>query len=61
MGGGKAGWGPREWVPLCYDCHELVDGRLGVTSATRRAAYEDARGRLTLLAQGYWERLGGAT
>jgi hypothetical protein len=59
MGGGKAGWGPREWVPLCYDCHELVDGRLGVASVERGAAYRKARERLTLEAVAYWDQLGG--
>jgi hypothetical protein len=61
MGGGKAGWGLHEWVPLCYDCHELIDGRLGIASLARGAAYTDARRRLTLEADRYWDGLGGTT
>lgn len=29
MGGGHAGWDVREWVPLCYKCHEILDHRQG--------------------------------
>lgn len=32
MGSGKAGWGPEEWIPLCRHCHDLIDGRLGVST-----------------------------
>ena len=27
MGSGGAGWSTREWVPLCYTCHEILDKR----------------------------------
>jgi hypothetical protein len=35
MGGGKAGWSIEEWVPLCFRCHEALDGRLGVSEGVR--------------------------
>jgi len=33
MGGANAGWERTEWVPLCREHHDLVDGRLGVSDA----------------------------
>ena len=48
MGGGKAGWEPGEWVPLCRWCHDALDGRHGVSEAACldssqiRAALEEA-------------------
>jgi hypothetical protein len=32
MGGGKAGWEPDEWIPLCVHHHDLIDKRLGVSA-----------------------------
>ena len=31
MGGGKASWFVTEWVPLCRRCHDILDGRAGVS------------------------------
>jgi len=31
LGGGGAGWEPREWIPLCVHHHDLIDKRLGVS------------------------------
>ena len=31
MGGGKAGWDPSEWVPLCRKCHDKFDARNGTS------------------------------
>ena len=50
MGAGHAGWDPEEWVPLCRECHDLVDGRLGRQAARRRA-----RERLAVRAE-EWQR-----
>ena len=49
MGAGHAGWAYTEWVPLCPSCHDLVDGRLGMTDARARA-----RERLADLAPRWW-------
>ena len=27
LGSGHAGWSTREWVPLCYNFHEILDRR----------------------------------
>lgn len=40
MGGGGAGWGPDEWVPLCYLCHEALDARNGVSPVHRQRTEE---------------------
>jgi hypothetical protein len=52
-GGAKAGWERREWLPLCAPCHDLVDRRLGVSTAIeeRRTV---ALLRLEQLAPVYW-------
>ena len=48
MGGGKAGWADSEWVPLCQDCHDALDGKNGASAAAClatqqvRAAVADA-------------------
>jgi len=31
MGGGHAGWDFEEWLPLCFNCHEALDGRNGLS------------------------------
>ena len=49
MAAGKAGWEPHEWVPLCRECHDLVDGRLG-----RQTARHRARERLAEAAERWW-------
>ena len=36
MGGYNAGWEAHEWVGLCRSCHDLVDGRRGVSSVVER-------------------------
>ena len=33
MGGGKAGWDLSEVWPGCRHCHDLADGRMGVSAA----------------------------
>ena len=33
MGGAKAGWERREWVPLCRYHHTLIDGAQGASKA----------------------------
>ena len=33
LGGGHAGWSYLEWVPLCFNCHEILDRRAGVSYA----------------------------
>jgi hypothetical protein len=31
MGGGKAGWGDHEWVPMCRKHHDELDARNGAS------------------------------
>lgn len=33
LGGGHAGWGDEEWVPLCRRHHDVLDRRHGVSAA----------------------------
>jgi len=47
MGGGNAGWDIGEWVPLCYDCHEVLDHRNGASEAAS-AHSQDVRDRVAL-------------
>jgi len=58
MGGGKAGWDPLEWVPLCVSCHDWIDARTGGVlseeTCKRRAA---DKGRLQRLAERWWKKL----
>jgi hypothetical protein len=53
MGSGNAGWEPTEWVPLCFNCHEALDGRLGV-SKTARAHRATVNERLKWHAPLWW-------
>lgn len=62
MGGGKAGWGPDEWVPLCFDCHEALDKRNGVSGAAR--ARSEHVGGVVAARAPLWRRIanmGGTT
>ena len=56
MGGGKAGWKPKEWVPLCVEHHDLIDGRLGV-SAKVESRRNIVLALLPAVAKKYWDSL----
>jgi hypothetical protein len=32
-------WDQEHWIPLCPRCHDLVDGRLGVSKAIEHERY----------------------
>lgn len=36
LGSGHAGWSVREWVPLCYKCHEILDKRVALNDPSQR-------------------------
>jgi hypothetical protein len=59
MGGAKAGWDLKEWVPLCTPHHDILDARNGVSRA-RCHDTETARGRLRELAPVWWARVARA-
>jgi hypothetical protein len=56
MGGGKAGWGPKEWIPLCVEHHDLIDGRLGVSEKIERRR-QLILALLPAVAQKWWDSL----
>jgi len=58
MGGAGAGWERTEWVPLCAQCHDILDARNGASMAYCQDT-ETARDRLRELAPAWWERVKG--
>jgi hypothetical protein len=56
MGGGHAGWVRGEWVPLCPRCHDILDGRMGV-SAQFEAQRQETRAIVAREAPLFWERI----
>ena len=55
MGSGKAGWNFGEWLPLCRACHDMLDGRNGV-SAERTSDTERVREVVARLAPAFWRQ-----
>jgi hypothetical protein len=55
MGGRRVGWwNPDKWVPLCRECHDLIDARLGIGGQTGYEAWVEARLKLADLRTRYW-------
>ena len=51
--GGRVSWEYNAGVPLCKECHDLIDGRLGVSDLIEMRRSE-AQARLAKLAPEFW-------